>query len=52
MRRFSCLARRETKAKETKRKTYSEKTLLKFVKEHLSKEYPNPEERAVRPKPC
>ena len=31
------------KAKMPKRKAYSEKTLLKFVKDHLSKEYPNPQ---------
>ena len=30
------------KQKRAARESYSEKTLLKFVKEHLSKEYPNP----------
>jgi hypothetical protein len=45
MRRFSCLARRETKQKK-KRESYSEKTLLKFVKEHLQK-YPSPRRGAV-----
>jgi hypothetical protein len=30
------------KKKRNARESYSEKTLLKFVKEHLSKEYPNP----------
>jgi hypothetical protein len=29
---------------------YSEKTLVKFMKEHLSKEYPNPQREGCPPK--
>ena len=36
--------------KKPRRKTYSEKTLLRFVKEHLSNEYPNPEREGCPPK--
>ena len=38
------------KAKMPKRKSYSEKTLLKLVKHHLSKEYPNPRREGCPPK--
>jgi hypothetical protein len=37
------------KAKMPKRKSYSEKTLLKFMKDHLSKEYPNPRREGCPP---
>ncbi len=38
------------KAKKPGRESYSEKTLLKFLKEHLSKDYPNPRREGCPPK--
>jgi hypothetical protein len=38
------------RAKKPKRKSYSENTLLKFLKGHLSKEYPNPRREGCPPK--
>ena len=37
------------RAKKPTRKSYSEKTLLKLLKEHLSKEYPNPRREGCPP---
>jgi len=38
------------KQKKVERESYPEKTLVKFVKEHLSKEYPNPQREGCPPK--
>ena len=38
------------KASRARQGTFSEKTLVKFMKEHLSKDYPNPRREGCPPK--